>query len=133
MLMYVHMYCIEKWRRKKNRQSYISWVFFLPRIFLWGIFFNINFYFFADFFTLDSSRLTPSLHTYRLTSFTWPCVSDSLWKLYGCTLEYTGQVTFYKVPEKFDHIYLFGLYIEKAACYTFCLSWRRVLTLRPKV
>ena len=27
-----------------------------------------------------------------------------------CTVEYTGQVTFYKLPEKHGHVYLFSLY-----------------------
>ena len=33
--------------------------------------------------------------------------------MYACTVAYTGQVTFFKVPEKHGHVYLIGLYIPK--------------------
>ena len=31
--------------------------------------------------------------------------------MYGCAVGYTGQVTFYMVPEKHNHVYLVGLYL----------------------
>ena len=41
---------------------------------------------------------------YRVTSYTWPCVSGSLLKVtcpvYPCSVTYIGQVTFYKIPEE---------------------------------
>ena len=36
-----------------------------------------------------------------------------LFPVYACTVAYTGQVTFYKVPEKHGHVYLVGLYMYK--------------------
>ena len=32
--------------------------------------------------------------------------------MYKGTVAYTGQVTFYKVPEKHGHVYLVGLYLN---------------------
>ena len=55
--------------------------------------------------------------TYRVTSYTWPCVSGTLYKVtcsvYACTVAYTRQVTFYKVLEKHGHVSLVRLYIHK--------------------
>ena len=34
-------------------------------------------------------------------------------QVYTCTVAYTGQVTFYKVPEKHGHVYLVRLYLQE--------------------
>ena len=31
--------------------------------------------------------------------------------VHTCTVVYTGQVTYYKVPKKHGHVYLVGLYL----------------------
>ena len=50
---------------------------------------------------------------YRVTSYTWPCISGTLYKVtcpvYACRVSYTGQVTFYKVQKKHSHVYLVRL------------------------
>ena len=50
---------------------------------------------------------------YRVTSYTKLCDSCTLLKvtLRYCTIAYTGQVTFYKVPEDHSHVYVVGLYV----------------------
>ena len=50
---------------------------------------------------------------YRVTSYIWPCVSGTVYKVtfpvFGCTVVYTEQVTFRKVPEQHGHVYLVTL------------------------
>ena len=47
------------------------------------------------------------LHAIAVTRYSWPCVSNTLYKvtspLYACTVAYTGQVSFCKVQEKTPH------------------------------
>ena len=48
-----------------------------------------------------------------MVTWSMPCVSSMLLKVtcpvYGCTVAYSGQVTFYKVQEKHGHVYVVGL------------------------
>ena len=50
----------------------------------------------------------------RVTIQKWPCNSGTYQKatcpVYTCTVAYTGQAIFYKVPEKHSHVYLVELY-----------------------
>ena len=50
---------------------------------------------------------------YKVTSYTWPSFSVNLEKVtcqvYTWAVAYTGQVTFYKIPEKHDHVQLVTL------------------------
>ena len=57
-------------------------------------------------------QVTISGSRYRVTSYTWPCafwhlVKRDLSSVRYCRVAYT-IVTFYKVPEKHDHVYLVG-------------------------
>ena len=50
--------------------------------------------------------------TYRVTSYTWLCCSGTYSdaSLRYCTVAYTEQVTFYKVPETHGHMKMVTLY-----------------------
>ena len=65
-----------------------------------------------------AARSASSRARYRVTSYTWPCVSGTLLTVtcpvYLCAVTYTGQVTFYKVPKTHGHVYLVMLYVPRA-------------------
>ena len=60
-----------------------------------------------------SSSIPPTWYTglpVKHISVFWYLVKKKTCLGFTCTVAYTEKVTFYKVPEKYGHVYLVGLY-----------------------